>query len=88
VLDDCTSALDAITEAKVKHNLSVYASDMACVLITQRIGTAMGCDVVLALDSGTVAGFGTHDELMRSCGLYRDIYRSQIGIYETEGRGA
>ncbi|MCL2508696.1 MAG: ABC transporter ATP-binding protein/permease [Oscillospiraceae bacterium] len=82
VLDDCTSALDAITESRVRQNLREYAHGMTCILITQRIGTVMDCDTVLALDHGKVAGYGSHDELMRDCELYRDIYRSQIGIYE------
>lgn len=82
ILDDCTSALDAVTEAKVRQNLKEFISGMTCVLITQRIGTVMSCDVILVLDHGKVAGFGAHDDLMRDCGLYRDIYRSQIGVYE------
>lgn len=82
ILDDCTSALDAVTEVKVRRNLTEYVSGMTCVLITQRMGTVMSCDMILVLDNGKAAGFGTHDELMRDCGLYRDIYRSQIGIYE------
>ena len=84
ILDDCTSALDAITEASVRRNISEYISDMTCILITQRIGTVKSCDMILALDHGKIAGFGTHEELMRDCGMYRDIYRSQIGLYETE----
>ena len=85
ILDDCTSALDAVTEANVRRNLAGLVSGMTCVLITQRIGTVMSCDVIAVLDRGRVAGFGTHDELMRDCGLYRDIYRSQIGIYGKGG---
>ncbi|MDR0293829.1 MAG: ABC transporter ATP-binding protein/permease [Oscillospiraceae bacterium] len=82
ILDDCTSALDAITEARVKQNLKTYASGMACVFITQRIGTVMDCDRVLVLENGRAAGFGSHKELMRDCEPYRDIVRSQIGVYE------
>jgi len=81
ILDDCTSALDAITESKVRKNMAEYIGGMTCILITQRIGTVMGCGSVLVLDGGRPAGFGTHDELMDSCELYRDIYRSQIGLY-------
>jgi len=84
VLDDCTSALDALTEHKVRQNLAAYASHMTCMLITQRIGTVMDCDIILVLDHGKVAGFGSHEDLMRDSGLYRDIYRSQIGLYSTE----
>jgi ATP-binding cassette subfamily B protein len=90
VLDDCTSALDTITEAKVKRAIielsgreaetsNGAANRMTCLLITQRVSTAMSCDKILVLDSGKQAGFGTHDFLMENCEVYRDIYNSQIG---------
>ena len=79
VLDDCTSALDVMTEAKVRRAIRKFSSDMTCVLITQRVNTAMTCDKILVLDSGSQAGFGTHDELIEICPVYRDIYMSQIG---------
>jgi len=79
VLDDCTSALDVMTEAKVKRAIRKDAKGMTCILITQRVNTAMTCDKILVLDSGSQAGFGSHDELMENCPVYRDIYMSQIG---------
>jgi ATP-binding cassette subfamily B protein len=84
ILDDCTSALDAITEAKVRENLKSGTKEMTCLMITQRIGTVMDCDLVLVLENGKAAGLGTHAELMQNCELYRDIYRSQIGLYEKQ----
>jgi len=79
VLDDCTSALDVMTEAKVKRAIKHAGADMTCVLITQRVSTVMTCDKILVLENGSRAGFGTHSELMESCEVYRDIYMSQIG---------
>jgi len=79
VLDDCTSALDSLTEAKVRRALREYASDMACVMITQRVSAAMACDKVLVLENGRQAGFAPHAQLMETCPVYRDIYLSQIG---------
>jgi len=79
VLDDCTSALDVMTEAKVKRAIRRFSGDMTCVLITQRVNTAMACDKILVLDSGGQAGFGAHEALMDTCPVYRDIYMSQIG---------
>jgi len=79
VLDDCTSALDVMTEAKVKRAIRRFSHDMTCILITQRVHTAMACDKILVLDSGGQAGVGSHEELMVSCPVYRDIYMSQIG---------
>jgi ATP-binding cassette subfamily B protein len=52
---------------------------MTKVIITQRVATARGCDKILVLDNGKMAGFGTHDELIGSCMTYKDIYQSQIG---------
>ena len=86
ILDDCTSALDAITEAEVRRNLAEYMKETSCVLITQRIGTIMSCDSILVLDNGRAAGFGTHDTLMNDCVTYQDIYRSQIGTRESGRR--
>jgi len=77
VLDDCTSALDVVTEAAVKDALAKYP--MTTVLITQRVATARGCDKILVLENGAMAGFGTHEELRNTCPVYLDIFRSQIG---------
>jgi len=77
VLDDCTSALDVITEAAVKDALAQRS--MTVVFITQRVATARGCDKILVLENGSMAGFGSHEDLKVSCPVYRDIYRSQIG---------
>jgi len=77
VLDDCTSALDLVTESKVKRALREYP--MTSILVTQRIATAMSCDLILVLENGRQVGFGTHDELIETCATYRDIYSSQIG---------
>ena len=79
ILDDCTSALDVITEAKVRRAIRQFSEHMTCVLITQRVNTAMTCDKILVLDSGKQMGFGTHTELLENCPVYRDIYLSQIG---------
>jgi ATP-binding cassette subfamily B protein len=77
ILDDCTSALDLVTEAKVRQSL--FEMKLTTVLITQRISTVSRCDKILVLEAGKQAGFGTHAALMRDCAVYRDIYISQIG---------
>jgi ATP-binding cassette subfamily B protein len=77
ILDDATSALDAVTEAKVRAGL-VRDRKGTLVLITQRCSTAMSADAILVLDAGCAVGFGTHAQLMQTCETYRDIYRSQI----------
>lgn len=79
ILDDCTSALDATTEAAVLRGLRENAADMTVLLISQRISTVMRADRILCMEDGRVRGFGTHQELMACCDTYRAIYASQIG---------
>ena len=79
ILDDCTSALDAETEAKVLNGLHHLPYKPTVLLISQRISTVMRADRILCMADGTVQGYGSHEELMASCETYRAIYASQIG---------
>jgi ATP-binding cassette subfamily B protein len=79
IFDDCTSALDVITEKRVLHFLKSEFPHVTKIIITQRIATALKADKILVLDNGQVAGEGNHNELMESCEIYRDIYISQMG---------
>jgi len=79
ILDDCTSALDAVTEAKVRRCLKNIDTQKTVIMITQRIGTAMFADKILVLDNGVNVGFGSHKELLNSCKTYKGIFDSQIG---------
>lgn len=78
ILDDATSALDAVTEAKVRENLNPKTRNQTIITITQRCGTAMFADMILVMDNGVKVGYGTHDQLMEDCEVYRDIYKTQI----------
>ncbi len=82
ILDDCTSALDAQTEAQVLSGLRSAVDQMTVLLVSQRISTVMGADRILCMDNGHMEGYGTHEELMASCRSYQEIYRSQIGREE------
>lgn len=79
ILDDCTSALDATTEAAVLGMLREQCAQMTVLLISQRISTVMRTDRILCLQDGRVMGFGTHKELLENCPVYQSIYASQIG---------
>ena len=93
ILDDCTSALDATTEARVLagirresmgnsadfHGSGSNSGAMTVLLVSQRIATVMKADHILCMEDGRVCGFGTHEELLADCEPYRAIYRSQIG---------
>ncbi|MDR1736670.1 MAG: ABC transporter ATP-binding protein/permease [Oscillospiraceae bacterium] len=84
LLDDATGALDAITEAKVRSELMSPEEKRTLVVVTQRCTTAMFCDAILVLENGETAGFGTHEELMKTCDVYRQIYKSQVEGGEEE----
>jgi ATP-binding cassette subfamily B protein len=78
ILDDATNALDAVTEAKVQENLNSKTRNQTIITITQRCGTAMFADRILVMDKGVKVGYGTHNQLMKDCEVYRDIYKTQI----------
>jgi len=79
ILDDCTSSVDAITEAEILGALRSSNGGYTCILITQRVSAAAAADCVLVLDEGKPAGLGTHQELVRDCEVYRDICVAQLG---------
>lgn len=73
ILDDALSALDTATEAKIRETLKNDMPEMTKIIITQRVGSVQDADRIIVLDKGKVAGFDTHDNLMRSCDVYRDL---------------
>lgn len=79
ILDDCTSALDATTEARVLAGIRRESAGMTVLLVSQRIATVMKADHILCMEDGRVCGFGSHQDLMTDCEPYRAIYNSQIG---------
>ena len=79
ILDDCVSAVDVLTESKIRSGLRTYSEDLCCILIAQRISSVRAADRILVLDNGEIVGDGTHAQLLQSCAVYRDIYRSQFG---------
>lgn len=79
ILDDSTSAVDLITEKKIKEKLKVYLKDTTTILIAQRITSVMDADKILVMDRGKIVDQGKHSELMERCQVYKDIYHSQLG---------
>lgn len=79
ILDDCTSALDATTEAKVLSGIRKESEGMTVLLVSQRISTVMKADHILCMEDGRICGFGSHEDLMENCEPYKTIYYSQIG---------
>ena len=79
IFDDSFSALDFLTEAKVRRALNEKLAGRTRIVITQRVVSAMHSDRIFVLSDGALAGAGTHAELLESCSIYREIYLSQTG---------
>jgi ATP-binding cassette subfamily B protein len=79
ILDDSTSAVDMSTEAKIKESLKKYARGLTCLLIAQRITSVIDADKIVVMDHGEIVGIGKHEELLKHCHIYQEIYQSQIG---------
>jgi len=79
LFDDCFSAVDAATDARLRAALRLATRDAAVVIVAQRVSTIMHADRIIVLDRGRIAGRGTHSELLVSCDPYREIVVSQLG---------
>lgn len=79
IFDDSFSALDFLTEARLRSALNRSISGRTQLIVTQRVTSAMHCDRILVMDKGMLVGAGTHKELLEQCRVYREIYASQTG---------
>jgi len=78
ILDDSTSAVDTATEAKIRESFNNALKGTTKIIIAQRISSVISADKIVVLDDGKVTGIGTHDELMKNCEAYSEIYYSQM----------
>ncbi|HEY5000989.1 MAG TPA: ABC transporter ATP-binding protein [Candidatus Cryosericum sp.] len=85
ILDDSTSAVDVDTEAHIQEALLRLHSQCTVFIVAQRISTVLAADKILILDKGRIAAEGTHQELMQTSPIYREIYESQLGGGTTNG---
>lgn len=78
ILDDSTSAVDTATEAKIRESFSSTLKDTTKIIIAQRISSVMEADEILVLDDGQIVGCGSHEQLLKNCEAYQEIYYSQM----------
>lgn len=79
ILDDSSSALDYRTDADLRKAIRENYGDTTTIIIAQRISSVLSLDDIIVLDEGGIIGHGTHEQLMRECKTYQDIYRTQMG---------
>ena len=88
MFDDSFSALDYRTDAKLRAGLAAQMAGVTKVIVAQRISTIRHADEILVLERGEIVGRGTHEELLRSCEVYREIASSQLSQQEQQEGGA
>jgi len=79
LFDDCFSALDPVTDARLREALRAETRDAAVVIVAQRVSTIMNADQIVVLEAGRVVGIGSHRQLLADCVPYQEIVASQLG---------
>ena len=79
VLDDSSSALDYKTDARLRRSIREDLAGVTTVVVAQRVSSVMNSDLILVLEEGEIIGLGSHEELLATCEVYREISDSQIG---------
>ncbi|MBO5070081.1 MAG: ABC transporter ATP-binding protein [Roseburia sp.] len=82
ILDDSSSALDYKTDAALREAIRTNHSEATTIIVAQRISSIMNLDDIIVLEEGKIIGHGTHEDLLQTCEMYQEIYRTQMG----EGR--
>jgi len=80
IFDDCVSALDFKTDAALRKALREETGDSTVFMVSQRVSTLKNADQIIVLEEGQIIGLGTHDELMETCDVYREIAISQLEL--------
>ena len=77
ILDDSTSAVDTKTDASIQKSFAEFIPDTTKIIIAQRVSSVQHADRIVVMGEGKIAAWGTHDELLKTCDIYREVYESQ-----------
>ena len=77
ILDDSTSAVDTATDRAIRESFAKELPDVTKIIIAQRISSVQEADRIIVMDNGRIADFGSHEELLGRCSIYREVYESQ-----------
>jgi len=77
ILDDSTSAVDTRTDALIRAGFKAYIPETTKIIIAQRVASVQDADMIIVMDNGRIAATGTHDELLRSSEIYREVCQQQ-----------
>lgn len=78
IFDDSTSAVDTKTDSLIRAAMKKYIPETTKIIIAQRITSVMDSDMIIVMDNGKIAAAGTHEELLKSCGIYKEVFEEQI----------
>ncbi|MBP5792976.1 MAG: ABC transporter ATP-binding protein, partial [Spirochaetaceae bacterium] len=87
ILDDSTSAVDTATDASIRNGMKNTLPDTTKIIIAQRIASVKEADRIFVIDEGSISGIGTHDELMQTNEIYREVFESQQKGIDFDGAG-
>ena len=85
ILDDSTSAVDTKTDALIREGFKTYIPQTTKIIIAQRIASVQDADLILVMDNGRISAMGSHEELLRTSEIYREVYEQQTNGGDENG---